>query len=119
MSDSPLRQLERRWKETGTEADEATYLLERLRDDDLSILDKRQIDPHEARRNALEHGFVARPCAASWACLQEQPLARPVPDEVRDHKTGSKGSTDLPSLYTKVLKVRLGRRESLGVTDHH
>ncbi len=31
MSDTKLRELERRWKETGTVADEAAYLLERVR----------------------------------------------------------------------------------------
>jgi hypothetical protein len=36
MSDTKLRDLERRWKETGTEDDEAAYLLERLRVGDLT-----------------------------------------------------------------------------------
>jgi hypothetical protein len=36
MSDTKLRALERRWKETGTAADEATYLLERVRVGDLT-----------------------------------------------------------------------------------
>jgi hypothetical protein len=31
MSDQKLRDLERRWKETGTVEDEAAYLLERVR----------------------------------------------------------------------------------------
>src|SRR5687768_1848904 len=36
MSDTKLRDLERRWKETGTAADEAAYLLERVRVGDLT-----------------------------------------------------------------------------------
>jgi hypothetical protein len=36
MSDAKLRELERRWKETGTVEDEAAYLLERVRVGDLS-----------------------------------------------------------------------------------
>lgn len=36
MSDSKLRELERRWKETGAVEDEAAYLLERVRAGDLT-----------------------------------------------------------------------------------
>ena len=36
MSDQKLRDLERRWKETGSPDDEAAYLLERVRAGELS-----------------------------------------------------------------------------------
>jgi hypothetical protein len=55
MSDAKLRDLERRWKETGTVEDEAAYLLERVRVGDLSRerLELAAYCGHEAARRAV------------------------------------------------------------------
>lgn len=65
MTDTRLRQLERRWKETGSVRDEADYLLERVRVGDL---DRNRLDlaaylGHEASRLA-RRSFPGR-----WALL--------------------------------------------------
>lgn len=55
MSDTKLRDLERRWKETGSVQDEAAYLLERMRAGDLSRerLDLAAYCGHEGARQAI------------------------------------------------------------------
>ncbi len=55
MTDSKLRELERRWKETGSTEDEAAYLLERVRVGDLDQekLELAAYSGHEGARLAL------------------------------------------------------------------
>ena len=55
MADAKLRDLERRWKETGSPDDEAAYLLERVRVGDLSRerLELAAYCGHEGSRRAV------------------------------------------------------------------
>ena len=55
MSDTKLRELERRWKETGAVEDEAAYLLERVRVGDLTQerLELAAYCGHEGARNCI------------------------------------------------------------------
>lgn len=68
MSDARLRELERRWKETGTADDEAAYLLERVRSGELT-LDRVRIAAQcgsEAARLALGLGRDEAEGADQW-----------------------------------------------------
>lgn len=58
MSDAKLRELERRWKETGSVEDEAAYLLERVRVGDLTRerLELAAYCGHEGARRAVGTG---------------------------------------------------------------
>lgn len=69
MSDQKLRDLERRWKETGTVEDEAAYLLERVRVGDLSQerLELAAYCGHEGARKSLGWGFEV---ASLTRCLE-------------------------------------------------
>jgi hypothetical protein len=63
MSDQKLRDLERRWRETGTVEDEAAYLLERMRVGELSSekLELAAFCAHEGARRALGSDAPALP----------------------------------------------------------
>lgn len=72
MSDQKLRDLERRWKETGTVEDEAAYLLERVRAGDLSQerLELAAYCGHEGARTARlwpRQEFENRDAVRTWA----------------------------------------------------
>ena len=68
MSDTRLRELERRWKETGSPDDEAAYLLERVRVGDLTQerLELAAYCGHEGARRAYGCEPSASPDSENW-----------------------------------------------------
>lgn len=81
MSDERLRELERRWKETGSTEDEAAYLRERLRVGDLP-LDRVELAAEAAYPAALL--VVGRPAESQLAPEQVTQLLERVVEQTSD-----------------------------------
>lgn len=81
MSDEKLRELERRWRETGAAQDEAALLRERVR---VGVLPRRQLElaaylGHPAAQEALGPSVFSEPPAVGWSVgpgLSEEEMAR-------------------------------------------
>ena len=110
MSDSRLRTLERRWKETGAAEDEAAYLIERMRVGGLSqerLLIAAQLG-HQPSQQALHRKFRSWPAAFNeWISRAFETFCREVVVRslyVLADKAGEFDQTHLTTTEVSIIK---------------